>query len=107
MPRATHDSQDALGPAQGMRSRRAPITPSSAGGPTVPTTPPLPPGPATSPKAARAGSALDTVGAAAEEAVRRAPQSPTAAAFGAAQRIVSSGRSAIQGARRRTAGSAG
>ncbi len=114
---------DPLRERLGLRSRRAPLTPSPIGGPTPPSQPPAPGPPAkvaarpapgaaptrraegaSPPRAPRQGSALTAIeetADAATEGVRTLPHSPVAAGFGVAQRLVSSGRGAARSAARR------
>lgn len=73
--------------------RRAPTTPPPVGGPTVPPRPPAPQG---SPRQPATVTAAEEAGEAAAHAVRTLPQSPTAAAFGAAQQLVGAGRAAAR-----------
>jgi len=73
--------------------RRAPTTPPPVGGPTVP---PRPPAPQAPPRQPAAVTAAEEAGEAAAHAVRTLPQSPTAAAFGAAQQLVGAGRAAAR-----------
>ena len=119
-----HADMDPLRERLGLRPRRAPLTPPPLGGPTPPSQPPPPHGPAVAaapgpqarstptrgpsgsgaPGTARPGralTALEEAGDAATEGVRTLAHSPAAAAFGVAQRLASSGRTAARGAARR------
>ncbi len=108
-----HADLDPLRRQLGITPRRAPTTPPPIGGPTAPVRPPPPPGPPeeeapSKPRAApgargvraQGATLTETAGDAAANAVRALPQSPTAAAFGAAQHVVGAGRAAVRSATR-------
>ncbi len=107
-----HADMDPLRRRLGITPLRAPTTPPPVPAPTAPAHPPPPPGPAEdeddkAPKHAQPPTSraprhgvTEAAGDAAASAVRTLPQSPTAAAFGAAQQLVGSGRAAVRSASR-------